>query len=177
MITSLLNPLPDWFRHRQSRAGQAQSSACRNTVRPGGLGRWFATVLQGGEDVMFALVLCLAVLWCAARGEAASISLSWEPGAGSVQEGFLIERRSGTEPFVTLARTPALTYADTNVPTVSPLCYRVLAYAGFALSDPSNEVCLIKPGSPINFTLTTVGPSATVAPARVNVGGRRQPRK
>lgn len=122
------------------------------------------------------LIASLLLALSPALALAASVSLAWNQGDGAVPDGYIVERRAGTGIYAKIDTTPALTYTDTTVPTVAPVCYQIRAYNSLFTTEPSNEICLTRPGVPINFTLATVGPTASAAPARVSVGVRRQKR-
>jgi len=91
----------------------------------------------------------------------AQVALAWDYTQPSPPiEGFLVQRRTGTDPWQEVGRVGATlhTMTDATAPRDTPLCYRVLAYRGQEQSPPSNEVCL------------TI-PIATQPPARTRLEG------
>jgi hypothetical protein len=99
------------------------------------------------------LVLCVLILMASLASTAcptqqpgrAQVVLAWDYTQPSPPiEGFLVQRRTGTDPWQKAGRVGAtlLTMTDATAPRNTPLCYRVLAYRGQEHSPPSNEVCL-----------------------------------
>jgi hypothetical protein len=123
------------------------------------------------------VIVGLVVLGLPVLASAGTLTLSWKAGDGGMAEGYVIERQSGaTQTYTALARTPLLTYVDTDVPSHAPICYVVKAYNGLFTSGPSNEVCINMPAAPMDFTITSTGPLPGEAPATLNVKARRQKR-
>jgi hypothetical protein len=70
-----------------------------------------------------------------------SIQLNWTDNATG-EQGYFIEWRWGTEPYVPVAQVPANTTSyrhNDNMPKNRVYTYRVRAYIGTQYSAPSNE--------------------------------------
>ncbi len=76
------------------------------------------------------------------------ISLSWTDNS-SIEGGFRIERKKGTDPYATVATVSSniKSYADTGLSSSTTYYYRVRAYKGISVSAYSNEASATTPAS------------------------------
>src|SRR5262245_53576544 len=120
--------------------------------------------LHTGRQALCVLILMASLAWpaCSTQQQGRSqVVLAWDYTQLSPPiEGFLVQRRTGTDPWQEVGRVGATlrTMTDATAPRDTPLYYQVLAYRGQEQSPPSNEVCL------------TI-PAATQPPARTRTEG------
>ena len=113
--------------------------------------------------------LFLTTLTCllgVAPAHAASITFTWQPGAGPLPQGYIVERRIVPASYAEVGRPATPPYTDT-VTATTLTCWQVKAYTQLGVSLPSNEVCLSLPTAPVNLTISTNGPSAALPPVTV----------
>lgn len=119
------------------------------------------------------LILSIVGLW-PVMAQTATVTLAWDRGTtGTATESYIIERKEGIGIYAEVGRSTVLTYTDT-VAAATVTCWQVRATNGFATSTPSNSVCLDVPKAPVNFTVTTQGPSAALPALTVRAVVRRK---
>jgi hypothetical protein len=104
----------------------------------------------GRVRVLFVLVVILSL--CAAAGEAgaAQLRLSWKDNSSN-EQGFKIERKTGTASFlqVAVAAQNAVSYTDSTLQAGVVYCYRVRAYNAAGNSAYTNSACATASASPL----------------------------
>jgi hypothetical protein len=123
---------------------------------------------------LFAITLAFGLLTTDHVANAAQLTLSWTDASDN-EDGFGIERRSGTSAFQRIASVGSNvgTYTDPNLASSTTYCYRVNAFNTAGNSAYTNEIC----GTTLaaSFTLnvgrsgTGIG-TVTSSPAGINCG-------
>lgn len=120
-------------------------------------------------NVRAALLAGLFLLIAVPLASAQTVTLAWDaavPVAGQqAPDGYVLYRHDAlSTTFVEVGRTPAATLTYKDAPgAAQTYWYRVHAYAGTQLSDPSNEVSVRLTGKPAaarNLTVTVTGTGA-----------------
>lgn len=122
--------------------------------------------------ILIGLWSILADSW----GYAATVNMAWDDPnpAGPTPITYIIERKDpGATAYIEVGRATTRTYTDT-VAALALTCWQVRATNGFGTSGPSNSVCLDVPKVPVNFTVTTQGPSTALSATTVRAVVRRR---
>ena len=107
----------------------------------------------------FILALALAPdLFTSRIASAAQLTLSWTDASDN-EEGFGIERRTGTTGFqrITSVGSNVSTYTDPNLASSTTYCYRVNAFNTAGSSAYTNEICGTTLAASFTLTLTRSG--------------------
>lgn len=117
-----------------------------------------------------------AMLLWATTVSAAQFTLGWQDNSGN-ELGFRVERApAATGPWVVIGFTPvdAQSYVDPGLADATQYCYRVVAVANGAESEPSNVACKTTPvPAPSGLTISLIGDAfgkVVSSPSGINCG-------
>jgi len=120
------------------------------------------------------LLLALGCLVSVQKGaDAASFQLTWSDNSSN-EDGFNIERKTGTAGSFSLIATAAAnstSYVNSNLADGTTYCYRLNAFNSAGASPYTNEVCGTTPAATFALTVSSQGNgTVTSNPAGISCG-------
>jgi len=103
--------------------------------------------LASREQLLAACLLTIILLALAVGADAATVTLTWKDNSTD-ETGFKIERRLRADPVASYAEIASVganvqTHDDATIALNTQYCYRVRGFNPAALSEWSNEACMM----------------------------------
>jgi hypothetical protein len=103
--------------------------------------------LRGRVDLFAVWLLAIIVLSLAGSADAATVTLTWKDNSTD-ETGFKIERRLRADPVASYAEITSVganvqTIDDATITLNTQYCFRVRGFSPVALSEFSNEACMM----------------------------------
>ena len=116
-------------------------------------------------------LLTFTTIFWQGKSHAAQLQLTWTDNSDN-EDGFKIERSTGTSPFteINVTGSDVTSYSDPDPSSGTTYCYRVRAFNATGDSTFTNEACATTSATMTVLNLGTGSGTVSSAPAGINCG-------
>ena len=120
--------------------------------------------------LLISLIVSISIVW-QGSANAAQLQLTWTDNSSN-EDGFKIERRTGTSAYnqIDESQINTTSYTNSNLPEGTSYCYRVRAFNGVGDSAFTNEACGTTTATLTVITTGTGSGAVISSPAGINCG-------